>query len=415
MAAPTRTIRTAVLVTHFPKISETFVLAQIIGLLDAGHKVTVFPKGRWHDPFTSRDIERYGLLDRTVHPPEPASGMFRRIRGLLRLLATGGGLPPRRKILRLMAQLGVRETVEGFHVFLPLLEKGLDQDLYYCHFGPNGLRAVYLKRAGLINGKIVTVFHGYDVTRLVEKHGVDYYRPLFRYGDLFLTISERWKDRLISLGCDPDKILVHRLGVDPDRFRVVDRSMRKPGPLRLFSVARLVEKKGIEYALRALVDLKDEVDVVYKVAGGGPLLEELSRLARELGVSDRVEFLGPQPDERIQVELEEADVFLAPSVTSSEGDQEGIPVAIMEAMAVGLPVISTWHSGIPELVKDEDSGFLVPERDPEAIARKIEALEEDPGMRSRMGARGREIVEAEYDLRRSIRRLVGILEDIQDQ
>lgn len=404
-------LRIAVLVTQFPKISETFILAQILSLLDAGYEIRIFPKIREHDLLDNPRVEENRLLEKTIYPPEAPSDSISGVRRIIRLTSMKG-LPSKMRILRLMTQLGYRATVRSFYDFLPLLKKGQDHDIYYCHFGPNGLRAVELKKAGIIRGQIVTVFHGYDITRLVEKHGKGYYASLFDYGDLFLTVSQRWKDRLIDLGCDPEKIVIHRLGVDPNRFRIANGRKRKGEPLRMLSIARLVEKKGIEYAIRALGQLDPHENLEYTVVGGGPLLEQLANVAKEVGVESCVRLLGPQPDERINDELQRADVFLAPSVTSSDGDQEGIPVAIMEAMAMGLPVVSTLHSGIPELVDDEVSGLLVPERDPAAVARSIKRLNHDADLRRKMGEEGRRIIESDYNLHTSNQRLFEILENL---
>lgn len=136
--------------------------------------------------------------------------------------------------------------------------------------------------------------------------------------------------------------------------------------------------------------------------------DRLEHFMSELEVENRVELLGWKAQNEVIEILNQSHLLLAPSVTGRKGDQEGIPVAIMEAMAMGLPVISTQHSGIPELVEDGVSGFLVPERDADAIAEKLAALMENPDLCLRMGKAGRSCVETHYSIKQLTQQLIDI-------
>ncbi|MDQ3314219.1 MAG: glycosyltransferase, partial [Verrucomicrobiota bacterium] len=136
----------------------------------------------------------------------------------------------------------------------------------------------------------------------------------------------------------------------------------------------------------------------YEIVGDGPLRGELSALIDSLGVRDKIVLTGWRTGEDISRILDDADILVAPSVTATNGDQEGIPVTIMEAMSTGLPVVSTWHSGIPELVRDRVSGLLAPERDVAALTSHLLALIERPELRREMGAAGSAIVQANYNI-----------------
>jgi colanic acid/amylovoran biosynthesis glycosyltransferase len=172
----------------------------------------------------------------------------------------------------------------------------------------------------------------------------------------------------------------------------------------------LVEKKGLEYGLRALSLIRSELPMFeWHIVGSGPLRVHLEGLCNHLGLSDVVVFHGEKPREEVQRILERSHVFLAPSVTSSSGEQEGIPVAIMEAMASGLPVVSTDHSGIPELVTSDETGYLVPEKDASALAQMILRLAREPESWAALGRRGRERIERDYDVHRLNDQLVDIL------
>jgi colanic acid/amylovoran biosynthesis glycosyltransferase len=281
-----------------------------------------------------------------------------------------------------------------------------------CHFGPNGARMVELREAGLVQGRIATVFHGYDVSRHVARAGAAAYRELFERGDLFLPVSDYWRRRLVELGCPAERTVVHRMGIDLAKFPFTARRLAAPGePVRLLTVARLVEKKGVEYAIRAVAALRREcgVPLRYQVIGGGPLRAPLERLVQELGVGDVVTLTGERDQDAVSRAMREAHVLLAPSVTASDGDMEGIPVVLMEAMASGLPVVSTRHSGIPELVAHDVSGLLVPERDVEALTAALRRMTGHPEQWAAMGRAGRDVVAREYDVGVLNARLEGLL------
>jgi colanic acid/amylovoran biosynthesis glycosyltransferase len=171
----------------------------------------------------------------------------------------------------------------------------------------------------------------------------------------------------------------------------------------------LVEKKGIEYAIRAVAAVvRTGRAVQYDIIGDGPLRPHLSKLVEQLAMSSFVTIHGSKRKPEVVAMLMSSHMLLAPSVTAANGDQEGIPVALMEAMATGLPVVSTWHSGIPELVSDGESGFLVEERDVGSLEERLIYLLDHPDIRARMGQRGRMFVEAQFEIDKLNDRLVEI-------
>jgi colanic acid/amylovoran biosynthesis glycosyltransferase len=269
-----------------------------------------------------------------------------------------------------------------------------------------------LRELGLLQAPIVTTFHGYDMSEYVRRRGPGCYRRLLAAGDLFLPVSDRWRARLIDMGADPTRVRVHRMGVDCRR--IVPRSAPIPrAPRRVLSVARLVEKKGIEFGIRAFAVLsRARPDVNYLVIGDGELRSRLERLAVTLGVGGRVQFAGLEPHGSVVRALQEADVFLAPSVTAASGDEEGISVAVMEAMAAGLPVVATRHSGTPELLLDGETGFLAEERDVPGLAAALCYLLENPEQRTAMGLKGRARILAEYNAESQNDRLAAILQRV---
>jgi colanic acid/amylovoran biosynthesis glycosyltransferase len=179
------------------------------------------------------------------------------------------------------------------------------------------------------------------------------------------------------------------------------------------TIARLVEKKGVEYGIRAVAKLvRAKLSIEYHVIGDGPLREDLRQLIQELDANDTVKLLGWKQQQEVVEILNNAHIMLAPSVTSQDGDQEGIPVSLMEAMARGLPIVSTQHSGIPELIENGVSGFLVPEQDVDALAEKLGYLIEHPEVWPEMGRAGRVYVEKHYDINKLNNQLVEIYQKL---
>jgi colanic acid/amylovoran biosynthesis glycosyltransferase len=397
-------MRIAFFVNKFPNLSETFILNQITGLIDRGLIVDIFARGRPGEKITHPDIERYNLTERTVYYSErvsiPENTLIRYLKAFRIVFSNLSSIRPLLRSLRPFQYGPKAYSLVSFYTTAKFLEDNLKKyDVIHCHFGPNGNIAALLKEVGLIRGKVVTVFHAYELTRLIQDQGEHVYDRLFNTGDLFMPISINWKLKLESMGCPANKIIVHRMGVNINQFQFIDRSTIVNGSIKILSVARLVEKKGIEYALRAFAQAcSRDRNIEYIIAGDGPLRSELESLSRSLGIEDKVCFMGWKNQDEIAHLMRSVHIFLLPSVTSEGGDQEGLPVVLMEAMAQGIPVISTHHSGIPELVDDGVSGFLVPERNVDQLSEKLRYLIDNPGLWRTFGKAGRYKVEHEYDI-----------------
>ena len=208
-------------------------------------------------------------------------------------------------------------------------------------------------------------------------------------------------------GIDGKKIRVIHYGIDMRKFIPSKYYKERKLPFAILSVARLVEKKGHKYLLHAchILTKSGITDFVCKIIGDGPLKSDLEELALELGLSENVQFMGAFPSDRVVEVLKESDLFILPCVVAEDGDIDGMPNSLIEAMALGKPVISTNVSGVPELIKD-GSGILVPQRDSESLARAIEEIYSmTPEMRMKMGQKGCEIVKREFDIRKVVKEI----------
>ena len=402
-------MRILFMVGLFPKLSETFILNQITGLIDRGHHVDVYASKPGDCSVVHSDVEKYNLANNTYYWNPPQNRLlrfFHRFSTMVRQWLKDPLLASR--ILTIVRRRPSLATIRLLFTAIDLLSRP-HYDIIHCHFGPTGERGRRLRDSGILPGKLITTFHGSDLTSYVRKNGQHCFDSLFQAGDLFLPISERWKRRLIDLGCDQNKIIVHRMGVDCKKFLFTRRKLNDRSKIRLVSIARLTEKKGLEYGIRAVAKLaRVNPNIEYTIVGDGSLKGRLQSLVKELDLIDTVRMVGSKSQNEVIEILEKSHILVAPSVTSKNGDQEGIPVGLMEAMAMGLPIVSTLHSGIPELIENGVSGFLVPGRNIDRLFAKLKYLVEHPEIWPDMGRHGRKHVEEHYDINKLNDRLVQI-------
>ena len=412
-------MKIAFVVGRFPNLSETFILSQITGLIDRGHDVHIYGREPTEVPKQHDEISHYGLLDRVEYIPSLPSSKGRRVQKALRLIRAIESPQHAWKSLRSLSFWKYGRIAANLQLWYAVCSLGNAEqsyDIIHAHFGPNGVLAAALRDLGVLSGAVVTTFHGADMSRYVQRAGTSQYDFLIRTGDMFLPISRRWKEKLLRVGFPKSRTLVHHMGVDCSEIELSSVTVHDE-TIRILSVARLTEKKGIEYGIRALAKIVGDsainsdtdlgVDIQYTIVGGGERRARLEKLVMDLGLESNVCFEGWKSRKEVLKYLGEAHLFLAPSVTAESGDQEGIPVAIMEAMARGVPVVSTKHSGIPELVDHGTSGVLVPERDVEALADALQALVETPSRLPEMGRASRRIVEEEFNTENLNNQLVG--------
>ncbi len=372
---------------EFPKTSETFVLAQVNGLLERGHDVTVLSL---KNPVTPPS--QYGLGKRVVSLGYHAN-VFDSALKMVSCTFSGGFSP---SFLRYMN----RADSPLAPSFFPPYNSGLLQnaDAVLVHFGDLAQRCAFLFDNLGIKTPLAVVFHGVDVARHLPALPESERQRLWNVMSLGLPVSDFWRRRLISLGCPEDKLRVHHMGVDPGHFTFRERISNTA--LRFLSVCRLVEKKGIDTALEALtisLEKNPGFEFSYDIIGDGPLQGALEKQVQSLGIENRVTFHGRKYPAEAQKYFEDADAYLLSSRTAVNGDMEGIPVSLMEAMASGLPVVSSVHSGIPELITDHDSGLLVAEGDAKGLADAILELAGSSEFRAQMAKNARAVIERDFN------------------
>jgi colanic acid/amylovoran biosynthesis glycosyltransferase len=284
----------------------------------------------------------------------------------------------------------------------------IDARLLHIYFGQIAVHLLPLIRSW--NNPSIVSFHGADVM-------VDMNKPAYREATrqmleavkLVLVRSESLRRAVADLGCDPEKIEIHRTGIPLEEFPFRERSFPKNDQWRFVQAGRLIEKKGLPVTLRAFaMFLTKYPNATLTIAGEGTLLDELQKLACELNIEERVLFTGFISQEQLRNIYYASHIFLHPSQTGHDGNQEGVPNSMLEAMATGLPVFATQHGGIPEAIENGVSGVLVPEGDHEELTQALLNAAQDPAFLSRIARSGAETVRKNFDLSAQAQRLEDI-------
>ncbi|WP_134699026.1 glycosyltransferase [Ammoniphilus sp. YIM 78166] len=279
-------------------------------------------------------------------------------------------------------------------------------NLIHARFGTAGVDVMNVKRR--LKTPMLTSFHGSDLPSN-KRRSKSYRRKLkklFRFGEAFTVPSKNLRKTLVKYGCSKKKIHVQYSGIDVREFSYKKRSIHRGERIVILSVGRLVEKKGMKYLIRAFSRVEKEFPhVELRIAGDGPLRKRLVKMAEKKGLRHKVHFLGALTHEEVRDEMRRAHLFVLASIKAKNGNQEGIPNVLKEAMACGLPVVSTWHSGIPELVEHKKTGYLVEERDKKALAQAILKLIRNPEQWEKMGEKGRKKVVRKFNISKQAKKL----------
>ena len=286
--------------------------------------------------------------------------------------------------------------------------RGHGPRLVHAHFGPDALW-MGLPLARALGLPLIVTIHGFDITVNAPRSRYQRHRRrLFEQADRVLAVSDFIAAQLVKHGCPPEKIITHYIGIDLEHFVAPDDAIPRQD---VVFVGRLAEKKGCRYLILAMILLARRGHHHHlHILGDGKLRRELEELAQPLG--NAVTFHGQCGPERVRERVGRAAVFCVPSVTGGNGDSEGLPMVNLEAMALRTPVVSTVHSGIPEAVLHEQTGILVPEADPEALAAALLRCLSDAPLARKFADNGLAHVRRHFDLRHQCRSLEAIYDAV---
>jgi len=281
--------------------------------------------------------------------------------------------------------------------------------LLHAHFGPSGLEIVNLAKMSRI--PLLVTFHGYDASILLTmKKYINNIKKVFDYAYL-VAVSENMKRDLVKFGADEERISVVRCGIPVNRFNYVERvslsdKFSNNELITFLQVSNFVEVKGHEYTIRAFNEfLREYSNARLILAGDGVIKASIKKLCTKLGIISKVDFPGVVDENTVIKLMKHADVFVQHSVTLKNGIKEGLPTVIMEAMSTGLPVISTSHSAIPELIDNGLNGFLVEEKD---VSSYTEAMFNLKNVTNEIGFNAHKKVAEDFNLYIETQKLFGI-------
>ena len=403
--------RLAYVTRVFPKLSETFILNEILELERLGQSLTMFSIRPPDEELVHASYSRLQAEVKHLWGHDP-----RIVNKLPRWRASYSDKPPPGidpllwpEFLQYTTDLGVSDRYVAQSVMLTYVLRAAGITHIHAHFA-NMPTLVSMLASRLMGITYSVTAHARDIYLTDQRELTE----CIRNAEFVTTCTMANKEHLAALVDEATAERIHLVyhGVDVERFSPRERAPRS-GRLRILSVGRLVEKKGFPTLLQACGLLRDQgLDFECQIIGEGGERELMENTIRELNLQELISMPGAMSQERLVEEYHEADVFCLPCQVLENGDRDGIPNVLLEAMAVGLPVVSTAISGMPELVTSGVSGYLVTERDPVALAESLSALIKEPAHRERVGAAGREAVIRSFDASKHIHRMAELLASV---
>ena len=280
-------------------------------------------------------------------------------------------------------------------------------DVVLAQYGPAGVEL--MKICNRANVSLIVHFHGFDSSyKDVLNHYEKAYQEMFVFANKIIAVSEAMKSKLISLGCPENKIELITYGPNNIFFKNEPNYTSNT----FFAIGRFVDKKAPYLTLMAFYEVvKEFPEAKLKMAGSGELLNTCKNMVKAWSIQDSVTFLGIIKPEQTRMEMENALAFVQHSVVADNGDSEGTPVAVLEAQAAALPVISTYHAGIPDVVINNETGFLVQETDIFAMKEAMVKILRNKDLAKEMGVKGRERIKKEFTMDIYINKLRTVLNE----
>ena len=387
-------MKLAIVANRFPSVSETFIYNHAAGMRAAGVDVTVIATQLTNDAEMFRDFDgvRYdGPVEHPVLQRDPMTTM--------RMLA---GRVSRNGAHSLAVWQRARQRYGAGRRSLRAAMLALPFDAFdIVHLEYSGLAVAWRDALPLrTRAKVVVSCRGAaeQITPLVQPERAELLAEVFAEVDRVHCVSSDMQRTCEQYGLDPAKAFVNRPAIDVRRFRrSAPYVVRAGGPYRLLSTGRLHWKKGLEYALLAVRQLVDAGrSVVYDIIGAGQEEERLKFAVNDLGLAQHVRFAGRRSSTEVRAALEQADIYLLPSLS------EGISNAALEAMAMEVPLVTTTAGGLTDAVDDGIEGMIVAPRDPRAMAEGVARLLDAGAGRATIGRSARKRIEAEFSLERQI-------------
>lgn len=396
-------MRLGYLMSRFPHLPETFILREMIELQRLGWDIRIYPLILQRQNVQHGDVDR--LWKQTTYIPFFS---FEVLVANLKMFFTSPG----KYCVALVKSLGGNLSSPKFFLrTLALFPKAAALSQQLQKDGVTHLHVHYATHPAMV-AWIIHQLTGisYSVTAHAHDIYVNHAMLAAKLHDaaFVVTISEfnrRYLENLLGKWISP-KIHIIRCGIRPENYSLIETESEDKKRFRIISIGSLQPYKGHKYLVDACEILRGRgIPVHCVIVGGGELKSDLYRQITSYCLEDSVKLLGPQPQELVSNYLAEADCFVQPSIITPSGKMEGLPVALMEALACNLPVVATNISGIPELVRSGETGLLVEPEDSLALADALENIYRDPAKARRMATHGRDLVLDEFNLYRNVEKL----------
>jgi colanic acid/amylovoran biosynthesis glycosyltransferase len=387
-------------VHRFPQLSETFIANQVFCAYQLGYKCSILAQKPSNENISLDQISvKESINDIKYSVLFPSNKVFRSLKAIYFIVFLG---IPLKYLVRSLSTKYFGHKAKSLYYFYKVISfsKVRHSDIFHAQYGDNGTVLAVLKSIGFIHGKIITTFHGWDLhyNNSTFNNLKNEYKLLFKVGDIFTVNTPYSKDRLISLGCLPEKIEIVPMGTDSNFFLPPTIKETKSF-IQLISVGRLIELKGHKFGIKVIKLLVDKgYKIKYIIVGDGECRNDLEMQVSQLNLSDNIYIAGVKSQLEIRNILQKSDIFLMTSVTDKDERKETQGLVTIEAQLCGIPVVAFDSGGVRYTLEDNHTGFLVDEEDVIQMAEKVILLINDKMLRERFAQNARNFALSNYSL-----------------
>ncbi len=405
-------------VSGYPTKSETFIINQLIESIEKGYSAkiiadTIHPLSNASQPDLLKAYHLYKTAA-TYNVSVPKNKLIRIIKAFALLVRY---LSYTRVFLRTLntEKFGAESKSLKLWYQAAFFMKYRSIPLFHAHFGVNGVLLAKMKEIKAIKGKIIVSFYGYDTFSTPKNRSVikSQYKLLFKYVDVLLVNSNYLRNNLSLLEAPTEKIRINHVGVDQKLFAYKERV--RGSKFRMITIGRLMKLKGQHLGLEVIKLLKQRGhEIHYTIVGDGEEMSHLKELATLLNIEEQITFYGSATQKQIVKLLYDNDLFLMTSITDETGRAEGQGLVTAEAQSTGIPAIGFHSGGIPETIDHENSGYIVEEKDVNAMTNAVEKLINDSNLLIEMGKNAHELITKKFNNKVQCANVVGFYSKIEN-